>query len=254
MLGAAVALLQPPPPGDLGDIEPRGAVTFQAAPSTWRLAIGEPPLVTAPSGESHRPSPHPFGLGSALVMYDPYEAPSSASRAFLVHQLGRLVSEQRELELEPDLLEDLFLYDLQGHRSIGGRDYPDLRVPASRVLGSRLATAAVLLLAALVAFGLIIRPGPARGVRQNVGYWFALSTFVGTQALQLRASSWANDHVDPLTSLSSRLVAYLGRYPELVLPAAVAAGVLLYRLLLRRFQQMEAPPPSKVSDTWFFQI
>jgi hypothetical protein len=248
-LGAAL-----PPPEDLCRIDAKnGGVSLKSQDRFFRFTTGEPPLVTAPNGESHRPAARTFGLGSTVVAYDPYEAPPTASKAFLVHQLGRLLANERGISLEPAQIEQRFLAGLDGYRRLDEARYPELR--DARGVSGRVVTAVTLMLGALLVMFTIVQPGAARDPNRwhrGSAAWVFLVLFGGAQLLQL--SSLLTKGVNPVVMALAAMQRPLAEYVLLAVPAAIALGVLLYRSLLRRFERMEAPLRAKVYDSWFIEI
>jgi hypothetical protein len=244
-----------PPADDLGHIEAKnGGVTLNAQERYFRLTTGQPPVVVAPDGESHQLSARTLGLGTALVAYDPYEVPSTASKAFLLHQLGRLLSDHRGLSLEPGQVEQRFLSGIDGHRRLNDQRFPEVRDPLG--FRARIVTALVLILGSLAASFTVIYPGAAREAhrwRGNPGWSSVMLVFIAAQLLQL-VPILTRTGVNPSVVALATIERPLAQHLPLVLPAAVALAVLLYRGLVRRFGQMEPPLRAKVWDTWFVEI
>lgn len=253
-IGASLGVALPPS-DSLARIEAKnGGVTLKSQDRAFRFTTGEPPLVTAPNGESHQPEARTFGLGSALVAYDPYETPPTASHTFLVHQLGRLLAEERGISLEPMQIEQRFLAGFNGHRRLDDDRYPELRYalgPTERVV-----TAVTLMLAALLVMFTIVQPGAARdpnGWQRGSAAWIFLSVFLLAQLLQLTVIA-AKTGVNPVAVAIAGTLRPLAQYALLSVPAAIALGVSLYRSLLQRFARMEPPLRAKVYDSWFVEI
>lgn len=59
----------------------------------WRIATDRPPLVTAPTGETYRPTAYPIGPGSTFVRYNPYEIGNRPDGEFLVYQVSRVLKD-----------------------------------------------------------------------------------------------------------------------------------------------------------------
>jgi hypothetical protein len=252
-LGIGLSLMLPSPNERCRVQQEDGVITIQYPRRVWRLTTAEPPLVVAPNGERHQPLAHSIGLGSALVAYDPYEVPPHASHAFLVHQLGRLVADERGMALSPAELERRFLSPSSD--GVPNREAPpELR--DTRALRGRLGSGAVFLLLGLVALHVVIRPGPsldARAWRRRPLPWILVSLFLFGSLHQLMTSYWKRT-IDPIALVLAELGRALAERLVLVLPIALVLGVLLYRSLLARFMQMEAPPRAKAIDDWFVDI
>jgi hypothetical protein len=249
-LGIGLSLVLPSPDERCRVQEEGGAITIQYPRRVWRLTTAEPPLVVAPNGERHQPLAHTIGLGSALVAYDPYEVPPQASHAFLVHQLGRLVADERGMALAPTELERRFLAP-----TVDGRE-ADVELRDTQALRARLGSGAVFLLLGLVALHVVIRPGPAldaRAWRRRPLAWILVSLFLFGGISQLMTSFWKRS-IDPIAIVLAEVGRALADRLILVLPIAVILGVLLYRSLLERFAHMEAPPRAKAMDDWFVDI
>jgi len=250
-LGLALAL---PAPDPLLRARTRAGATFLESPlGGWQLTTGEPPLVTAPDGESHRPLARPFGLGSLVVAYDPYEIPRASSQSFHTRQVGRLLAD-RGLSLPPEQIEERFGSGPNPYLGLGSARYPELQKPAGLARG--LVGAAAVLIVALIGLHVVVRPGAA--VNPNRWRWDALyiaffGLFMLTQFLQLLALS-RYDGTDPIAILLAHAGRPLVDHAALSLPLAVALVALLYRSLLRRFAQMEPPLRAKKMDAWFIEI
>ena len=227
---------------------------LQSPVGAWQLTTAEPPLVTAPNGESHRPSARAFGLGSLLVAYDPYEIPRGASHAFRLYQAGRLLEDQRGLSLPPERLEQRFGAALDRNLGLSSDRFPELQTASP--LGKQLAGAAALLVVALLAMHVVIRPGagynPNR-IRSDVPYMLLSGLFLVSQLLHLASLTWF-DGADPTAIVLSRIGRPLAESALLVVPVAAGLGLLLYRSLIRRFAQMEPPQRAKTMDAWFVEI
>jgi hypothetical protein len=253
-LGASLGVALPPSDELCRLDASNGGVTLKSEARYFRLTTGEPPVVLAPDGESHQPVARRFGLGAALVMYDPYEVPPAASRAFLVHQLGRLLSDQRGLSLEPEEIQQRFLSGFVGHRRLDEQSFPELRDPLG--LRTRLISALGLVLAALVVMFCVVHAGSARdpqGWNRGAGGWLFTAAFIMTQLVQV-ASGLMKVGANPVVIALSGVARPLAEHVLLAAPAAVALGVWLYRGLRRRFDQMEAPLRAKMYDNWFVEM
>lgn len=253
-LGVGLALAWSPS-AELGRlVSPGGALTLQAPQGSWRFTSGEPPVITSPAGESHQPRAHSFGLGAALVAYNPYEVPPGASRAFLVHQLGRLLAAERGLALPADAIDERYVSSSRGWARLTSDRHPELADALAQ--RTRLAGGALLVVFVLLALHVPIRPGhalTAREWRRSPVAWLVGGLFVVVALFQLRYGG-SRDTADPTAILTHILARQLGSHAGLVLPAALAIAALLYRNLKRRFERSEAPLRSKSMDRWFVEI
>lgn len=253
-LGLGLSFALPAPDQLLRPRSSDGKVVLQSAISAWHLTSDEPPLVTAPDGESHRPRAHSFGLGTLLTAYDPYEIPRESSKTFQTYQVGRLLVAQRGISLAPEQIEARFASGPDGYSRLDHARHSELRDPAA--LGARCVGAAVLLLAALVAMWIVVRPGAAvnpNRFRWDTSYLAFFGFFMVTQLYQLATISWKNSP-DPLAIALSRLGRPLAESALFVVPVAAGLGLLLYRGLVRRFEQMEPPLRARKMDAWFIEI
>jgi hypothetical protein len=254
LLGLGLSFLLPAPEQLLRTRSSDGVVVLHSPAGAWRLTADAPPLVTAPNGESHQPRAHSFGLGTLLVAYDPYEIPRESSPAFRVHQLGRLLVDQRGISLTPEQIEARFASGLDRHHGLDSDIYPELRDPAA--LGGRFVGAAVLLIAAFIAMAVVVRPGAAvnpNRVRWDAPHVAFFGLFFLTQLYQVASTFWSHGP-DPLAIVLSRLGRPLAQNALLVAPLAAGLALLLYRSLGRRFEQMEPPLHAKKMDNWFIEI
>jgi hypothetical protein len=253
-LGVGLSLVLPSPHERCRVQEEDGVITIHYPRRVWRLTTAEPPLVVAPNGERHQPFAHTIGLGSALVAYDPYEVPPQASDAFLVHQLGRLVADERGVALAPAELERRFRPLFMDVGAPSRETYVEIR--DTQALRARLVSGAVFLVLGLLALHSVIRPGPAldaRAWRRRPLPWMLVGLFLFGGLYQLMTGYWKRT-IDPIAIVLSEVSRALADRLGLVLPIAVVLGLLLYRSLLERFLHMEAPPRAKAMDNWFVDI
>jgi hypothetical protein len=254
VLGIGLSMVLPAPDQLLRPRARDGVSTLSSPPSAWQLTGAEPPLITAPNGESHRPLEHSVGLGARLVAYDPYEIPRDASLTFQTYQLGRLLRDQRGITLTPEHIQRRFAAGPGGYQALSSDRFPELRDPAG--LRGRLVGATVLLITALVALHIVIRPGAAinpNRLRRNLPYVTFFGLFVATQLYQMFAERW-KDGTDLIAIVLGRMGRPLAENALIVLPVAAAICLLLYRSLTARFAQMEPPLRAKNMDTWFIEI
>jgi hypothetical protein len=252
---AVVGLPQTLAKQDAEGISSRGPVTLQSSQQYWRLALGEVPVLVGPDEEVYRPVAHRFGLGSAVVAYDPYEAGLESSPALRVHQLGRLLAEHHRLTLTPDELGARLATPLGRRRTLTSDVFPELRPEQQRQSGARII---LLVVSMLLAFHLVIRPGAARqpatrGARLPLGPRLTallLALFIGP----LLPALFSLGQVDLAPQLTATCIGGVADHLVLALPLAVVLAALLYRSLQRRFRQMEAPPRGKQWDNWFVEL
>lgn len=253
-LGIGLSLVLPSPNERCRVEWEDGVITIQYPRRVWRLTTAEPPPSVAPNGERHQPLAHTIGLGSALVAYDPYEIPLQSSPAFLLHQLSRFLAHERGIAIAPAELERRFRSRSMDD-SVPSREV-DVELGDTQALRGRLGSGAVFLLLGLVALHVVIRPGPsldARAWRRRPLPWILVSLFLFGSLHQLMTSYWKRT-IDPIAIVIAEVGRALADRLVLVLPIALVLGVLLYRSLLARFMQMEAPPRAKAIDDWFVDI
>lgn len=243
------------PDAELGRLERVGdGITLQTPQRLWRLASGEPPVVTSPRGESHRPRAHGRYLGSSWVAYDPYEVPPGASREFLVHQLGRLLADEHGLAPSASSIEERYLSAMGPRRRLDGARHPELR--SLRRLEAPLVGGVLVLLLVLTALRLAIHPGPAlspREARRQPGRRLLVAAMLCAAVYQALMFRW-RDEADPIAIALHAALRLLTSHLGLVVLLSLALGALLYRAVRRRFEHMEAPERAKSFDDWFAQI
>jgi hypothetical protein len=222
----------------------------------WRFAGGEVPIVAGPDGEAYRPEGRPFGLGSALVAYDPYEAGAETSHAFQVHQLDRLLREQYGVALSAEQLDARLASGHGSHRRLSSDAFPELRGQLRRESAARIAA---LSLGILLTLFFVIYPGHARNVGRGPGQRRTLGVVPSALILvafigPLVPILLSRLEVDVSWMLAHAVVSSLADHLALALPVALALAAALYRTLQQRFRRMEAPLRATQVDSWFIEV
>ena len=233
------------------DVNCEEVYDLRVRPDWWRITTGEPPLVTAPNGDSQRPTAHSIG---PFTLYNPYEAGYKPGTEFLAYQLSRALRDCCDLDLTPGQVQTRYLSDARWRSGLDPDEYPELRKQRS-LTHFALYVLLSLLLSLVVLSSLFYRNRPAASksewIRQQVIRWApSLLVFGAAIAMlwSLGLSPVRPDEVGltgPVWNLVQELFA---DYILIAIPLGAALIAVSYIGLERRFEHMEPPAPSKRSQ------